>query len=98
MLGGEWIGARRSDYNLYDFSLGGPLWPTIENVNFYVSGERRWQADRSPSFMTSQFRQQLSDLGRDGLQALSNSSGGFSFQGKVGWQINERCRPRSAWA
>ncbi len=90
VLGGDWIGARRTDYNIYDFSLGGPLWPSVENVNFYVSGERRWQADRAPSFMTSQFRNQLSDLGYDPDYKPSNSSGGFSFQGKVGWQVNEK--------
>ncbi|MCC6652523.1 MAG: TonB-dependent receptor, partial [Candidatus Eisenbacteria bacterium] len=90
VLGGDWVGARKTDYNIYDFSLGGPLWPTLDNMNFYISGERRWQADRSPSFMTQQYRDQLSALGQDPDFKPSNSSGGFSFQGKLGWQINEK--------
>ena len=63
VLAGDWIGAPRQDYNVYDVSLGGPVFPGRENVTFYVSGERRWQRDRSPTFMPSVFTQELRDLG-----------------------------------
>jgi len=89
MMGGDWIGSRKTDYNVYDFALGGPVLPSIDNLSFYVSSERRWQADRSPSFLTDQFRNQLSGLGYDSDYKPANSSGGYTFQGKLGWQIND---------
>ena len=89
MMGGDWIGSRKTDYNVYDFALGGPVLPSMDNLSFYVSSERRWQADRSPSFLTDQFRNQLSGLGLDSDYKPSNNSGGYTFQGKLGWQIND---------
>ena len=86
---GSWVGSKRTDYNVYDASLGGPLWPGKDNMNFYVSGERRWQADRNPGFMRGNVRSFLESLGRDGDIKPNNSTGGFTFQGKVGWQMND---------
>lgn len=89
VLAGDWIGAPSKDYNIYDASLGGPLFPGNENVTFYASGERRWQSDRSPSFMPDNFKDQLESLGLDPDFKPANSSGGFTFQGKLGWQMSD---------
>ena len=63
------------DYNLYALDLTGPLWPTWDKGTFFVSGERRWQRDRSPHSTTK------SSLGQDYLP--TNSLSGYSWQGKV---------------
>ncbi len=86
---GSWIGTKRTDYNVYDASLGGPLWPGKENMTFYFSGERRWAADRNPSVMQDNYVSFLNGLGRDGDIKPNNSSGGYTFQGKLGWQLND---------
>ena len=87
---GSWVGSRRTDYNVYDLSLGGPLWPGKQNMTFYTSGERRWQADRNPSFMREELVSFLNGLGRDSSIKPNNSTGGFTFQGKLAWQLNDR--------
>lgn len=87
---GNAFGAHAVDYNVYDMSFGGPLWPTLTNANFYVSGERRWQGDRSPSALSSAFKNELESIGLDSDFKPNNSSGGYTFQGKLGWQINEK--------
>ena len=51
-LSGSWIKAPRRDNNTYALSLGGPLAPSMKQVNFYLSGERRFNRDRNPSFET----------------------------------------------
>jgi outer membrane receptor protein involved in Fe transport len=89
ILAGDWIGSRKTDYNIYDFALGGPILPNRDNLSFYVSSERRWQSDRSPSFLTDQYRDQLSSLGLDSDYKPANNSGGYTFQGKLGWQVND---------
>ncbi len=47
-FGNEFLGSRIYDYNVYDAALGGPLVPGSDWGTFYYSGQRRWQADRSP--------------------------------------------------
>ncbi len=39
------------DQNIYSLDLGGPI-PGMKKAFFFVSGERRWQGDRSPSVKT----------------------------------------------
>ncbi|HET7496818.1 MAG TPA: TonB-dependent receptor [Candidatus Eisenbacteria bacterium] len=51
-LAGSWISAPRRDNNTYALSLGGPIVPSLKQVNFYLSGERRFNRDRNPSFET----------------------------------------------
>lgn len=86
VLSGDWIGADRTDYNIYDVSLGGPVIPGGEDLTFYVSGERRWQGDRSPGFIPDVFADELETQGlRAGIKP-NNSSGGYTFQGKLSWQ------------
>lgn len=87
---GNWVGADRTDFNVYDVSLGGPVVPTYGNLTFFASGERRWQGDRSPSAMTDVYRNELSSLGLNDNIRPNNSSGGFTFQGKLGWQLSDK--------
>jgi outer membrane receptor protein involved in Fe transport len=89
VLAGDWIKAPKTDYNLYDFSLGGPVIPGKEDLSFYVSSERRWQRDRSPSFMPSQFEQELERQGLDPDFKPTNTSSGYTFQGKLAWQLGK---------
>lgn len=88
-LAGSWIGTEQTDYNIYDVSLGGPLWPGFTDANFYVSAERRWQGDRAPAFLSDVFKNQLESAGFSGMRKPANSSGGFTFQGKLTWQLSE---------
>jgi outer membrane receptor protein involved in Fe transport len=89
-LAGSWVGANKTDYNVYDLSLGGPLWPGKQNMTFYTSGERRWQADRNPSSMRDNLRAFLSSIGQNPDIKPNNSTGGYTFQGKLGWQLNDK--------
>ena len=89
-LAGKWVGANKTDYNIYDVSLGGPLFPKKDNITFYASAERRWQGDRSPGFMPSQFTDQLSALNLNQNIKPDNSSSGYTFQGKVSWRLNDK--------
>lgn len=88
-LAGDWVKARKTDYNIYDASLGGPLFPGKDNLTFYASGERRWLRDRQPGFLTDQYRETLESLGLDPDFKPANSSEGWTWQGKVAWRIND---------
>lgn len=100
-LSGDWVGAPATDYNVYDGSLGGPLLPKYDNLTFYFSGERRWLRDRSPSTLSDVFRNQLQNpvsysaelpatAGLDPDFKPVNSSGGWTYQGKLAWTINDQ--------
>lgn len=89
VFAGDWIKAARKDYNVYDASLGGPVFPGSDRLTFYVSGERRWQRDRAPAFMPTAFRQQLDALNLDPNVKPHNSSSGFTFQGKFALQLTD---------
>jgi hypothetical protein len=74
-LSGSWNNAHAYDYNLYDFSLGGPglILPVLtDNASFFFSAERRWGADRGPKATA------------DG-PLPHNSISGWSWQGKLTW-------------
>jgi outer membrane receptor protein involved in Fe transport len=110
-LAGNWIAAPRTDYNVYDGSIGGPVLPGHDNVTFYLSGERRWERDRNPSALSDVFRQQLrsgTDYGVDakGNPILpgqryrddikpNNSSSVYTLQGKLAWRLNDRMTLRA---
>jgi outer membrane receptor protein involved in Fe transport len=101
-LAGDWIKAPRTDYNVYDLSLGGPIIPGREGMTFYLSGERRWQRDRNPThlseFLQSQLESGRSHVNGNGDVILAgrvadkdfkpnNGSAGFTFQGKLNWEL-----------
>lgn len=69
------LASRSYDYNIYALNLAGPLWPGSDKGTIFVSGERRWQRDRSPRSTTRDI------LGEDRLP--TNSLAGYSWQGKV---------------
>lgn len=75
-VGKQVFNSRIYDYNLYDGAFGGPLLPGRELGSFYVSGQRRWQFDRSP---TSNYTTPRS----------SNSLGGWTGQGKLVLKLNQ---------
>jgi len=80
-LGGDWVGADKYDYNVYDISLGGPglVAPIFgDKVNFYMSGERRWGRDRSPKIVRPPQA--------EGGILPGNSLAGWSWQGKLTYQ------------
>ncbi len=74
--GNEIFNSRVYDYNVYDGSFGGPLIQGKSLGSFYVSGQRRWQFDRSPK---SNYTEPLP----------SNSLGGWTGQGKLVLQLSQ---------
>src|SRR5262249_48725874 len=101
-LAGNWVAAPRTDYNVYDFSLGGPVVPKFDKPTFSVSGERRWQADRSPTTLPDPFKAQLEQpttylkdklVGVNGLSSSfkpNNSSAGLTYQGKLSYSLSDQ--------
>jgi outer membrane receptor protein involved in Fe transport len=95
-MAGKWVGADRTDYNIYDLSLGGPVRPGHDNLTFYTSAERRWQGDRGPSFLPEEFTQQLASAGLTAGRKPNNTSSGFTFQGKLAWHLNDKATLRAS--
>lgn len=73
---GDKMGYRSFDNNYYSGDVGGPI-PGTDKATFFFSGERRWQADRSPSSATS------SSLPGSPDWLPGNWRSGWSYQGKV---------------
>jgi outer membrane receptor protein involved in Fe transport len=74
-LSGSWNNAHAYDFNIYDFSLGGPglVLPVLtDDASFFFSTERRWGGDRAPKATA------------DG-PLPNNSISGWSWQGKLTW-------------
>ncbi len=42
------LGSEPQDYNIYDLSFSGPLIPGNDKINFFFSGSRTWQGNRTP--------------------------------------------------
>lgn len=84
------LGADRYDYNIYDASVGGPITPNSDKVTFYVSGERRWQGDRSPRVMAPNLNAfTTGTMGEsEGVQP-NNSLSGWTGQAKVAWKATD---------
>src|SRR5689334_2941660 len=89
-MAGDWVKAPRTDYNVYDGSLGGPIIPGNDRLTFYASGERRWQRDRTPSFIPSVVQNEYQSLGLDTGFKPENSSGGYTYQGKLAWTFSDK--------
>ncbi|MDM7913660.1 MAG: TonB-dependent receptor, partial [Candidatus Eisenbacteria bacterium] len=93
-LAGDWIGAKSYDYNTYDLSLGGPIVPGNPKMNFFVSGERRWQRDRDPRPIGDLgFPNQYLSLYKDD-HLPSNELGGWTGQAKLSWDLNPAMKLR----
>jgi outer membrane receptor protein involved in Fe transport len=81
------------DYNNYSFNLSGPLWKNTDKGNFFVSGERRWQGDRSPRSTTESMWNSLGISDENRLPV--NSLSGYSWQGKITVNLNKNIKWRS---
>jgi outer membrane receptor protein involved in Fe transport len=90
VLSGTWVGAPKTGYNVYDASVGGPVFPGKDDLTFYLSGERRWQGDRGPAFMPDVFKNDLETRGLSVDRLPSNSASGYTFQGKLNWQPSDQ--------
>ena len=75
-LGGNWVGSKKYDYNVYALSLGGPIFPKNDKHTFYISGERRWSLDRDPHATV-------------GGPLVNNNSGGWTWQGKLNFKLTD---------
>jgi len=73
-LSGDWLGAERYDNNIYNLSLGGPVIPKNDKLTFFVSGERRYNKDRSPHATA-------------GGTLPNNSLEGWNWQGKFDFKL-----------
>lgn len=90
-LAGDWVGARRYDWNVYDASLGGPVIRGKDVATFYVSGERRWQADRQARFVPQALQDaQASLLGTPAGRLSNNELDGWTWQGKLSLRPSDR--------
>jgi len=81
------------DHNYYSADLGGPI-PGLEKGYFFISGERRYIADRTPSPRTKEMHEVWgADFGLDELYSEnphrlpSNSLEGWSYQGKLDYSF-----------
>jgi outer membrane receptor protein involved in Fe transport len=73
-------------YKNFSASLGGPLAPSMKQINFYAAGERKDAEDRRPSITTDE----VADPSQPGLfengVLPSNSSKTWSGVGKLAWK------------
>ena len=86
------------DNNYYSADFSGPI-PGMDHAYFFVSGERRYLGDRTPSAKTEEM---MNTVGRafgldtryhDAPQRLPmNSLKGWSFQGKLRFDLNARTK------
>lgn len=84
----------RTDYNVYAASLGGPIIPGDDRFTFYLSGERRWQGDRSPRYNARDMnRLYLELIGEDPDEATyrlpGNTLSGWTWQGKLKLKVTD---------
>jgi outer membrane receptor protein involved in Fe transport len=90
-LAGDWVGAERYDWNVYDGSFGGPVIKGNDFAHFYVSGQRRWQADRQTRFVPEPLQEaQASFLGTPEGRLQNNSLDGWTWQGKLSLRPSDR--------
>jgi outer membrane receptor protein involved in Fe transport len=90
-LAGDWVGARRYDWNVYDASLGGPVLKGKDVATFYVSGQRRWQADRQTRFVPEALQDaQASFLGTPEGRLQNNYLDGWTWQGKLSLRPSDK--------
>ena len=81
------------DQNWYSGDLSGPI-PGLEKAYFFLSGERRWMADRTPSIRTQESYETAGvDEYFDESQRLPNNFlKGWSYQGKLDFQLKENIK------
>ena len=87
------FGYESYDQNWYSGDLSGPV-PGLKKAYFFVSGERRFLADRSPSKMTKQVYDQfgLSTLFENPQRMPNNALSGWSYQAKFDVDVMQNMR------
>ncbi len=91
VLSGSWVGSERYDWNAYDGSFGGPVIKGNDVATFFVSGERRWQADRQTRFVPSALQDEQANLfGTPAGRLQNNSLGGWTWSGKLSVRPSDR--------
>ncbi len=72
-------------YNLYTFSLSGPIIPGNGNHTIFLSAERGWFLDANPSYIDLTF----GSIGKTYDYKPNNSSGIWRFSGKTNHLLSE---------
>ncbi|MEW6411033.1 MAG: TonB-dependent receptor [Candidatus Zixiibacteriota bacterium] len=73
------------DHNFYTGDVSGPI-PGLKNGYFYLSGERRYQEDRTPSIKTKEIYEQFGWESRNTMP--NNWLEGWSYQGKLDYNFS----------
>lgn len=87
------------DQNYYSADLSGPI-PGLDNAYFFVSGERRWLGDRTPSYATETMINTygaafgLDDLYENPQRLPQNTLSGWSYQGKILYELSPNFKIR----
>ena len=81
------------DYNVYDVSLGGLVIPGNDFLVFYVSGEKKWQGDRSPRRLIDELPDKFRESFTDG-RLPNNSSSVLTWQAKVTAKLGDATKLR----
>ncbi|SYZ73272.1 putative TonB-dependent receptor [Candidatus Zixiibacteriota bacterium] len=83
------------DQNWYSADVSGPI-PGMKKAYFFLSGERRWFGDRTPSKITKDLYQ---EFGVDKFYNLkepqrlpNNTLDGYSFQGKLDFDLTQNIK------
>jgi outer membrane receptor protein involved in Fe transport len=81
------------DQNFYTADFGGPI-PGMEKSYFFLSGERRWMADRAPSSKTKEVYEKfgLDTLYENPHRMPANWLKGWSYQGKLNFELAENMK------
>ncbi|KAA3635401.1 MAG: TonB-dependent receptor, partial [Calditrichaeota bacterium] len=74
------------DHNYYTGDFSGPL-PGLEKGFFYLSGERRYLQDRTPSPKTEEVFSGFGLASQYGNELPNNDLSGWSYQGKVDYNF-----------
>lgn len=78
------------DYNNYSVDFSGPLTPDFNKLSFYVSGERRWQKDRTPKANA----EEVPFRGTSSAILPNNSRSGYTWQGKLRYDLHPQATLR----
>jgi len=81
------------DQNWYTADIGGPI-PGLDKAYFFLSGERRWMADRSPSINTQEIYEQfdVDQYFEESQRMPNNFLKGWSGQGKLDFELQENVK------
>ena len=80
--------SKRGDYTIFSGAIGGPVAPSLKNVTFYLSGERRDLEDRKPSIVANELQYSAQPgLFENGILP-NNESESWATAGKVAFKLS----------